>query len=555
MTTKNKTIIISIITVFAILLLVDRYFWAQISQWREDQATNMWLGFIQGLNNIPIGLISSKKIPNPNGMVILGFLLSALPNLLTVSFFLGILQITSIVLVGWNSFKTHWGYFLLAILPSLTSVILRSTSVEFWNQYTITLINVLFIFWAVKYLEKPSLWILPPITVLILLAPSLYLAGLANAITMTLLTIGMIAYKRPKMNGFVAVLVISVLLIVLALFLTWIPYIHNVALEQIAGYNKTVRSPINMFQVAWKAFWNAPSYITFQWADKSTFSDAFKHSDPNILSSSAMFLLKLVGRVYLLQAVFAFITFSCMVFAIIWKGVSTKNFDIKVNVASVRIVILSGLFISLSFALSILLGGPNWMENERPDQIVQFLPLFLFFIFLLPLVITTSERVEKVIGRIVYSSMIIFSVINLLCGFMIIRDHLQYRGDVLTEADVPLIDKMHAIDFIANDWMKTSNSNTIPVDYNLGGGKWDWVPEFGVALTPWYPAPMTEGRAFDYELLRRYGLTNLQEGTQLRTFGKGRYLVTYAFEQPPKVTDGQITHHIFGRVRVSVVER
>ena len=66
---------------------------------------------------------------------------------------------------------------------------------------------------------------------------------------------------------------------------------------------------------------------------------------------------------------------------------------------------------------------------------------------------------------------------------------------------------------------------------------------------------MTEGRGFDYELLRRYGLKNEQEGVQLRTFGNGRYLVTYAFEDPPQVKTGRVTNHIFGRLRVTTVEK
>ena len=187
------------------------------------------------------------------------------------------------------------------------------------------------------------------------------------------------------------------------------------------------------------------------------------------------------------------------------------------------------------------------MEGERTDQVVQFLPLFLFFIFLLPLVITTSERTGQIISRAIYGSMIIFSLVNSLCGFLIIRDYRQYRGDVLTEADVPLIDIMQAIDFIANDWKQKqySASDIVPIDYDLGGGKWNWVPQFGVALTPWYPAPMTMGRCFDYELLRRYGLTNAQEGIQLRTFGTGRYLVTYTFEDPPQIQGSVITYHIY----------
>jgi len=148
-----------------------------------------------------------------------------------------------------------------------------------------------------------------------------------------------------------------------------------------------------------------------------------------------------------------------------------------------------------------------------------------------------------------------FSTINLLCGFMIIQDYLQYHGKVLTIADIPLSYKMQATDFIASDWKKHSNSNIISVDYNLDGEIWYWVPEFGKQLLHWYPAPMTGGRSFDYELLREYGLTNYQEGIQLRTFGNGRYLVTYAFEKKPQVAEGNITHYIFGRLRVSIVER
>ena len=66
---------------------------------------------------------------------------------------------------------------------------------------------------------------------------------------------------------------------------------------------------------------------------------------------------------------------------------------------------------------------------------------------------------------------------------------------------------------------------------------------------------MTMGRSFDYEFLRKYGLKNQQEGTQLRTFGNARYLVTYAFEDPPQVENIQITHYIFGRLRASVVDQ
>jgi len=114
---------------------------------------------------------------------------------------------------------------------------------------------------------------------------------------------------------------------------------------------------------------------------------------------------------------------------------------------------------------------------------------------------------------------------------------------------------MQVVDFIARDWRRVSNSTIVPVDYKLGGGRWDAIPEVGLVLTQWYSAPMTDGRSFDYDLKRRYGLTNRQEGIQLRTFGTGRYLVTYAFEDKPNIPNANIKNYIFGRLRVSVVER
>jgi hypothetical protein len=55
-------------------------------------------------------------------------------------------------------------------------------------------------------------------------------------------------------------------------------------------------------------------------------------------------------------------------------------------------------------------------------------------------------------------------------------------------------------------------------------------------------------------LLREHGLINSQEGVQLRSFGTGRYLVTYAFEPRPVVEGHALRHKRIGRLRVTVVE-
>jgi hypothetical protein len=551
----KKNIVLLITALFAVLIIIDRYSWAQVSQWREDQATNLWLGYTARFGHMPVGLISSASIPNPNGMILLGSLLSLLPSLLSVSLFLGLAQAVFLVLVGRKASAGSWQYFALAALPALSSVILRSSSVEFWNQYTITLVNLFFIFWALRYLEKPSLWNLPPIAILVLLAPSIYLAGMVNSIVMVLLTLGMILYKRPNGRHFwiVAAVVASVILV--SILVTWRPYFQNVSLSQLADYNKNSPGPIATFRAFWESLFGIPVYGTFQWADQSIYTQAFKHADEAILTHPTKIMFRLVGRAYLLQAVFAFVAAAFILYRLVVYGVNHHGGPSSIRLPALRLVVLSILFISLSYTISTWMGGPSWLNGQRPDQIVQFLPMFLFFIFLLPVITRIEGKAGDVIIAVSYLLLGIFVTINLLCGVMIVRDHLQYRGDFLSEADVPLTNKAQAVAFIASDWRKHSKASTISVDYRLGGGRWDWVPEFGRTLTKWYPAPMTQGRSFDYELLRTYGLTNVQEGEQLRTFGDGRYLITYAFEKPPQGEAGRIRHYIFGRLRVSIVEK
>ena len=231
----NKFIFLLIAILFVVLIIIDRYYWAQVAQWREDQAANLWLGYTTGISHIPVGLISSEYIPNPNGMILLGSILSLLPDLLTVSLVLGLTQALLLLLVGWKASSGSWQYFALAAFPALSSVILRSSSVELWNQYTITLVNIFFLFWALRYLENPSLWNFPPIAALILIAPSLYLAGAVNAIVMILLTLGMVLYKRSDWKQVWSVAAVIAAIFAISILVTWRPYFQSVSLAQLAS--------------------------------------------------------------------------------------------------------------------------------------------------------------------------------------------------------------------------------------------------------------------------------------------------------------------------------
>ncbi len=378
----KKIIILLIAVLFAVLIIMDRYYWAQLAQWREDQSTNLWLGYTAGIGHMPVGLISSASIPNPNGMILLGSILSLLPSLLSVSFFLALVQALLLLLVGWKASAGSWQYFALAAFPALSSVILRSSSVEFWNQYTITLVNVFFIFWALCYLEKPSLWNFLPIAILVILAPSLYLAGVVNAIVMVIITLGMIVYSRPSWTTLWPVTILFLSILLVSIVLTWRPFFQNVSLEQLANYNKNSPGPVTTFRTMWESLFGIPIYGTFNWADLSIYTQAFKHADAGILTQPTRILLRLVGRVYLLQAVFAFAAVTYAFYRKFVYGLEKTNELSQVNFPALRLVALSLLFICLSYTISIWMGGPNWLNGERrrPDRsIPSHVPVLYFF--------------------------------------------------------------------------------------------------------------------------------------------------------------------------------
>ncbi|HEY3312529.1 MAG TPA: hypothetical protein VGK00_12890 [Anaerolineales bacterium] len=535
------------------VIIVDRLAWASVSQWHNDQAINIWLGYTRGLFDMPVGLISTQNFPNPNGMFIVGFFLSRLPDLWFVSTFLGCSQAGLIIWIARNNFGAFNRLFFVAAVPLLTSIILRPVSVEFWNQYFIAFINLLFLIWALRYLDRPSLWKIPSVVVLICIAPALYLAGVVNSLAMTLVGAAVIFYRPPSgwKSGWQKPFLMSLLVIACSVVVTWLPYFRSIRLSQLLELNPGGHlNYLQSLRVIGETVIGFPLYAPVQWAYVT-----FLNNSSEILSKPANWLVQATVWLGVAQGTLALAAVSIGLMTIWFKRSRPFLLSNFINPQAARLALLSAVFIIVSYSISPLLGGAIWAEGQRSDQVVQFLPLFMFVNFLSPFVFRLPVAAEKFLGRLAYSLLILYATVNILAGIFIIQSHLDYRGNMLTVADmdVPLVQKMQAVDFIATDWRSISKSDVIPVDYRLVGGIWGWIPEFGLQMQPWYPAPMTLGRSFDYDLLRRYGLRNLQEGVQFRKFGTGRYLVTYAFEPEPSLPGVLMSVHLFGRIRVNIV--
>jgi len=458
----------AIVTAAALAVVADRIAWACISQWREDQAAAMWLGLHSLSMPVPVGLMNSVGVPNPNGLVIVAWVLSFLPNLLVVSAVLGFFQATAMKLVSGDD----W----IVLLPLLASLQLRGTSTELWAQWLLTACNVLFVALVAANARRPrTVWPLLA-GALAMLAPMLYLAGIVNAIAYAVVWLVLF----PPTRGQARAHLLHALTVAVAWLVTWRHYPFALLRGMPHGSALDALRSLVLLPAA------LPTIVRFDL--KPLLLD-----DARIVPAIAYVLAAIAGAALWLQITIAAVAYF-----------RARQADIRVIAAALLLVV--------AIPLSPLLGGFRWDRGERIDQAVQFLPLVLIILFLAPR-----------LRRAAAATAIVYAVVSALAGWIAIHSQLTYRGSALSEADVPLVQKEAVVSFMR-----------APARYDLAG-IWTWLKPH-----PWYPGVYTAGRAFDYELLHRYGVVNR---------GRPRYVVSYAFAPPPPNTSG---HAIFGRLRVSL---
>ena len=543
-----------IIFLLFILQIIDKGYWSEVTDWKEDQATNLWLGYTQSPLNMPVGLISSKSIPNPNGMVIIGLFLSRLPTLWSMSLTIGLIQSALLLWLAWLLFKKKAEFFWFC-LPALASVVLRATSVEFWNQWMLTSINLLFWGLWINYLQNPSSLKIPWFILLILIAPAIYMGGLVNAVLFLIFILVGFCMAHPKgsLKTHILSAAISLLLILLSVWLTWIPYFNATHGYDIPGSHLTLLDLQNRIFWTFKSGISFPIWNSVLWS--KNMGALFYQGSSEILPVNAIRFFKLTNYILFAQSIL-FLTIILLNFIYFKLSPKTTRKFFIVGYEFQGFILLAGyVFIIFAYMLSPLLGGFVWANGDRMDQQIQFFPFFLFAWFTIPFVLNLPHLLKIISKGLTFVLIVGFILTSLINGSQVITSYLQYNGNVLTNSDVTLRDKMQVVDFVAKDWKLTSNDKNIPIYYDMGIGRWAWEIDFGKKLEPWYPSVFTIGRCFDFELLRVYGLNNSQEGIRLRSPDAARYIVTYAFMPEPNIPNGSVTNYLFGRLRVSIISR
>ncbi len=539
---KNKKYIYYILPISSIF--VYRYYWSTVSQWREDQSTNIWLAYTKNISDMPVGLLSSKMVPNPNGIVVYGKILTIFESLLAATFFLSIIQIFIFYFLSrelTNNFKVNNYAFVVLSMSTLMS----SSSVEFWNNWVLIFINALFFIFILKFINTQKSEYLLISLLVSFIPPALYLAGITNFIVYSfIILLSVIINGKPKaVSRKRFIYISSIVFILINYFLIWNPYFNSTTFQEIFGFSTLTL--YDRFNLLTDSVLQLPGSFLSIWTFQKSFH--ILQADIDVISEFTHTLFKLYVEYHkiLFLIFFIFIIFGSI------SLTKIKNKD--VNILLIKKIILFITFVSSSVLLNPVLGGPNYLQLERMENMAQYYIFYILVCFLFPFVFIEFKLFHMRLIPLNQAVFILFIFLNITLSVNLISNSLNYDGDKLTEADVPLVYKIELVDFIGKDSESKHHKDEISVSYFLGGGIWDWIPDHSEYFSKWYPDnPFTIGRAYDYQLLRKYSIKNSYEGLNFRNFNNSDYIVTYKFDQNEVLSDKNYDHFYFGQLRLSV---
>ena len=531
-----------------LLIFIERYLWTDVSTWGLDQMTHIWVGSMYQLSEISVGNISSRYIPNPNGLVIVGKLLGYLPSLKSVSVVLTILQSFLLLLVHFSIPQNKRKDFSLFTIAVLSSIYMINSSVEFWGQYMILNINILFIYWLLSLVFHRKTNSFTFLAFLALMASSFYLNGIITGGIITivgLLTIN--NYMDNPLRVFKREIFWIFLLLGVFGYFVWIPYFSEVSLNQILNFEQTYKQ--SKPSILWETIINFPIDFLFQWSEVDSYkASLLMFAEPNTILSIRSRYLQFTNLT--LHALFglSLLLQICMV-------LFNKNKNKNKNKSYDYIIKILFSTVVLSYLIFPLLGSYKIGDNQNPSTSIQYYPFFLMIIFTFPLIYEDSKLFKRLFIPITKYLFGIYVILNLLLSHNIYSDHINYDGDRITNADVPYSNKIQVIEFVADDWRSISESNLIPIYYDFDKVVfYSWITEFGYFIDEYYEAPFTLGREYDYEFYKRYGFLNDQEGLQERSSKDVRYIVSYYSLPPPDLENKTENHFKIGRLRVTILE-
>ena len=537
--TKKEKVFFSLTTV---LFIIYKFFWGAIAaSWREDEATVIWIADNITALNTHVGLISSVGLPNPNLLILFSKLFTIFDSLISVSLFIAFLNIILIYL-GLKNKENDYRNTLLFLLIGFSTYLSQHT-IEPWGQSVLTTVNSLFLYFLFRFAINKQFYLFPLFPVIAILPSGIYLAGLTNSVLYTIFFTLFTLLNIKNVRSFFTnkyINFISVTSLFLIIRFTWIPFFNKVSINAIS---KVGNSSYDILLIFIERYKNTVRSLFGFWVDERSYY--FPTMNVNIISDSTNDIYQLFLKFHWFLQRYALLNILLIFFLLIF-------FQKMLDMNYIKKVFILIFYLFLFTSISPAIGGREFLKYQRMDNYIETYFIYLYIWFFLGYCYK-NFKLSKLLHFINSFVIIVFVMFNIYFSYNILFDNYQNKSTVLSDSDVPMLYKQQITEYIADDWSKTGDSNKIPIFYDLGGGIYDWVNEFGTKYSPYYPSnPYTIGRGFDYILKKKYNLSNSQEGKQFRNIEKSKYIISYIFSPENIGIYSEYENLYFGKLRLTI---
>jgi hypothetical protein len=538
---NNKMRIIKLLSL-VILIIYFKHSFSQIAAWREDEAVTLWLALVNNLFDSPFGNVSSKGIPNPNLSIVISKFLIIFDSLTAVSFFIGIFQM---FVIYYAFYSNKYEYNIVLILFIGFSLYFTYLTTSIWYQFMITTLNAIFLKLIFDYIFEKKYYLFWYFPLLAMLPASLYLGGLSNSVLFSLFFATAVIFNlRNFKSNFLNFkhFFIPITLLVSLSYITWYQYFSNLDFGLLRIQSGSQLFPYSRIRdyvyVGIQYIKETPQFFMDIFSSTDSIYFLFTYSDKLTEKTSQLIDLTLIAH-KVLNAISVLILFGSLTLLF-------TSFKEKIN----NVLVYKNLFVLIYiFSFTIitpLLGGRQFLQFDIMALSV-FASIYICFIFIwvsLPFIFKELKLLNFILKAILYA----FIFLNILTSFYLRSDYLNTQSSFLSEADESLIYKQEIVDFIA-----TKTDKEVSIYYDLGGGIYDWIPEFNDKnySTGYYLNSFSLGRDFDYLFKKKFNIDNSQEGNLYRVFQDTDFYISYIFEEFPNNIYNNYKHYQFGNFRVT----
>ena len=527
---------------FLITLIFYKYAWSSLAIWREDEAVTLWLALVNNLLESPFGNVSSTGLPNPNFSVIISKLLTIFNSFVSISLFLSIFQM---MLIYFALSSKNYEFNLLLISFLGFSMYMTYLTSSIWYQFMIISMNALFLKLIFDYIFEKKYYLATYFPVFVVLPASLYLGGLSNSIIFSLFFLFVIVFNWKnfyKNFSNVKHILFSIFLFISILRLTWYQYFTNLDFELLKIQSGSQLFPYSRIRdylyVGFQYIKETPHFFTDIFS--STESIYFLYSYSDKLTDKTLQLIDLTLLSHkALNGIFVIIFFGSVLLLF-------TSYKEKIN----KELVYKNLFV-LTFVFSFtiitpLIGGRQFLQFDIMALSV-FASAYVCFLFVwisIPFIFKELKFINFFLKAFLYAAIFL----NILTSFYLSNDYLNSQSSFLSEADESSVYKQEIVDFIA-----AKTGKEVDIYYDLGGGIYDWIPDFNEKnySSDYYKNSFSLGRDFDYLLKRKYNIDNVNEGVLNRSPENSQFFLSYSFEDLPTDVYRNFNHYQFGNYIVT----